>query len=141
MRKGRKMYLIICLITIALVFFTICFFQNKDKRSINIYLIPNGFVGWIEIEYGQSSYPIANKINDKNVFEIPSSGVLRISNKEPEYGWAEDEYYFVDSQGNKIKKLKLNRDFFGKQHEESNGQLTEKFFVGDKQKFNNIQRK
>lgn len=100
----------------------------EDKRPRCIYLIPNGFAGWVEIYYGQDSYSYVEINNNEYQFEIPITGVLKISNNDIEDDCAEEEYYYIDSNGNRIRRLDL-----GDSHrfQESNGTLKERFFVGE----------
>ncbi|MEX2460398.1 MAG: hypothetical protein WD469_03730 [Paenibacillaceae bacterium] len=135
----RNMIILIVSFTVILVIsVTYLHFFRENKRTPNIYLIPMGYVGWVKIEFGQRSFPTIEKRNGHYVFEFPLSGKLKISNEDPEYGWAEDEYFYIDSQGKKVKELQPNVDFFGKNHESRNGLLIEQFFVGNSEEFRNL---
>ncbi|MBB3111314.1 ribosomal protein L37AE/L43A [Paenibacillus phyllosphaerae] len=96
---------------------------SADEEPRNVYLIPKGYTGWIEIHYRQASYPLIEINNNEYVFEIPDSGILRISNKEPHY--EEDEYYYTDSNGRSTCEL-VSRHII----EDSGETLREKFLVG-----------
>ncbi|MFD0589198.1 DUF6843 domain-containing protein [Paenibacillus sp. GCM10027627] len=100
---------------------------EEETRPRIIYLIPNGFVGKIEIYYGKDSYPLIEEQNNEYVFEIPNSGVLKIANQEPDDGWADDQYYYVDLDGNRVEELDLenNHQIF----QEEDGTLKEVIIV------------
>jgi len=63
------------------------------RHSIR-FLIPEDYLGWIEIRYGVSGSPPLPLENGSFVCSIPDSGVLPTSSKLEE-GWATDEYYFL----------------------------------------------
>ncbi|WP_044642720.1 DUF6843 domain-containing protein [Risungbinella massiliensis] len=73
-----------------------------DARPPSVYLIPNGYKGWFYIVYDVPNTPELPKLDDKLEFEIPSNGILKTSTKHTEYGWAKDEYYYVEN-GKRIK--------------------------------------
>lgn len=78
----------------ALLFFSTACVDRKPCR----YLIPHRYVGWVLIELDVDGGTPPREEDGYRVFEIPPSGQLAIPG-EPEYGWARDEYYYVDEQG------------------------------------------
>jgi len=81
-----------------------------DKRSEHIYLIPNDYIGEIDILYNQAEGEHIQRNKGKLVFQIPQDGILKISNKEPEYGWADINYYYVNSSGEIIRELFVGKE-------------------------------
>ena len=59
-----------------------------------MYEIPEGFTGWVLIEFGRTNCPPLSKQDGKLVFKIGSDGRLCTSS-HPEYGWAKDLYCYV----------------------------------------------
>ena len=66
----------------------------EKTRTACIYEIPEGFTGWVRIEYGRTNSPPLIKRDGKFVFQIGTDGRLCTSS-QPEYGWAKDAYYYV----------------------------------------------
>ena len=70
-----------------------------QKRQPDRYLIPQGHTGWVLIEYEVKGTPPAGSENGFNLFKVPRSGRLQTSSPRMQAGWAKDEYYYVDSKG------------------------------------------
>jgi uncharacterized protein DUF6843 len=62
------------------------------------FLIPEGYTGWVRIEFEVRSAPPLPTEGGQYVFTIPSDGVLRTPSAE-QYGWAKDQYYYYSAQG------------------------------------------
>ncbi|KUP23367.1 hypothetical protein [Paenibacillus sp. DMB5] len=113
------------------VYHEIDYYKDYETMPVDtgpqcIFLIPDGFAGPVEIIFGQDSYPYIELINNQYVFEIPVTGVLKVSNKESESGYAEDEYYFIDCSGNRIIRAEVSNHIIT---EFGNGTVKEKFTV------------
>ena len=67
-------------------------------RRPSKYLVPDGFVGWVRIDFRVSDAPPTPIDSGFYVFEIPDDGWVRTSS-DIEYGVATDEYYYVSPQG------------------------------------------
>ena|SRR5579872_2366930 len=75
-----------------------------DFRHPARYLIPDGYVGWVEIKFGQAdASPLAIENGDL-VYRIPENGLLNTSNPL-EYGSAKDHYFYYSLDG-KLRELK-----------------------------------
>jgi len=61
-------------------------------------LIPDGYVGWIEIKYGVKNAPPLAFQEGKLIYEIPDQGLLETSSRM-EDGWAKDEYFYRSQDG------------------------------------------
>jgi hypothetical protein len=61
------------------------------------FLIPQGYVGWVEIEHGEGAPPLEMS-NGVYICRIPASGILQTSSSL-EDGWAKDEYFYYSEDG------------------------------------------
>jgi hypothetical protein len=112
--------------------------RNSTHRSSR-FLIPEGYTGWIRIEFEVQSAPPLSMEGSQYVFKIPSDGLLRTSSAE-QYGWAKDHYYYYSAQG--VHALPDSGPaglIWGKINGEESGasgkRKYEEFFVGAAQKF------
>lgn len=62
------------------------------------YLIPDGYVGWVQIRHNEQGAPPLPFKNGFYLCRIPSDGVLPTSSGL-EDGWARDEYFYYSSDG------------------------------------------
>lgn len=116
---GPLVYL--CLITFVL-----------DARRPVQYFIPNGYVGWIRIEYQiKKASPLPQR-GGYLIAKIPSTGVLRTSSIEAR-GWAADEYYYVTAAGARQKLAVESPTGIGMVHPDGSGR---KLFIGTKGQLN-----
>lgn len=74
----------------------------RDDRRPNRYLIPEGFVGWVRIDYEVGDSPELPIEDGFRLYRIPPTGLLETSSAS-ESGWASDEYYYVDASGEREK--------------------------------------
>jgi len=68
-----------------------------DSRPVSVFEIPDGYQGWVAIEFGRAECPPTPIVDGKLLFRIPSSGYLCTSSA-PTFGVAKDEYWFVGKQ-------------------------------------------
>ncbi|CAM3845938.1 hypothetical protein DEFR109230_14565 [Deinococcus frigens] len=68
------------------------------QRTPDLFLIPQGYAGWILVEYGVEGVPSLELRNGYRVLPIPVGGILKTSS-EQQQGWARDVYKFVDARG------------------------------------------
>src|SRR6266853_4026733 len=62
------------------------------------FLVPKGYVGWIEVKYGEPNSP-ALQMNERTfICQIPDGGLLSTSSPLKE-GWAKDEYFYYSKDG------------------------------------------
>jgi hypothetical protein len=70
--------------------------EVSTHRTPNLYLIPAGYVGWIEIRYNSAgASPLLIQAR-KQVLSLPKTGMLYTSSLQPS-GWAKDEYFYESS--------------------------------------------
>lgn len=62
------------------------------------FLIPAGYVGWIEAKYGEKDAPALLAYGNAFTCKIPESGLVETSSLR-EYGWAKDEYFYYYEDG------------------------------------------
>jgi hypothetical protein len=65
-------------------------------RSTHVYHVPPGYVGWVEIKYGDSTCPPLPVEGDLAVRRVPPSGILCTSTPLRK-GWGSNHYYEVGS--------------------------------------------
>jgi hypothetical protein len=63
-------------------------------RGTQIYEVPEGYVGWAEIKYGDSKCPALPVANGEAIRRVPSSGML-CTNTAFREGWGANHYYEV----------------------------------------------
>jgi hypothetical protein len=113
----------------------------KSTRRASRFLIPEGYTGWVRVEFEVQGAPPLPEEAGQNVLRIPPNGLLRTSSPE-QYGWARDAYYFYSSAG--LRQLPDSGSqslIWGKINGEASGssgrQKYEEFFVGTNQQFKN----
>lgn len=62
------------------------------------FLIPDGYVGWLQLEYGvKDAKPVAVE-DDVKVFKFPKSGTLETSSSGPDRGAAKEYFYYAEDR-------------------------------------------
>lgn len=112
--------------------------KNSAPRSFR-FLIPEGYRGWVRVEFEVPGMPPLPTEAGQTVIKIPPSGLLRTSSPE-QYGWARDIYVFYsnaslqpisDSGPAKLIWGKIN----GEETGSSGKRKYEEFFVGTEQQY------
>src|ERR1035438_392458 len=62
------------------------------------FLVPEGYVGWVLVEYDVKDSPSVSIENEEMVFKLPETGLLNTSSPGPEPG-AENEYFYYAGSG------------------------------------------
>jgi len=117
--------------------------QEQERRPSR-YLIPEGYVGWLRIEFNVEGAPPIPIEDGHYLFKFPPSGLIKTSS-DIEYGWAMDEYYY--SSGDDRRRLK-GSDWGGggmiwggvtgsKQVPQRERTRYAEFFVGTEEQFKN----
>lgn len=112
--------------------------RNTTRRSSR-FLIPDGYTGWVRVEFEVAGAPPLPVEAGQNVLAIPPSGLLRTSSSE-QNGWAKDSYHFSSSAGARpIPDSGPQALIWGKINGEASGssgkRKYEEFFVGTNQQF------
>jgi hypothetical protein len=89
----KKLFLAL-LILLAIISGIAITCYELSLRTPSVYELPDGFTGWVLIEFEKTNYPPVPKQNGKLIFKIGKDGRLFTSSKL-EQGWARDEYYYV----------------------------------------------
>lgn len=140
-RRSARIIIGACSITIAVslsVWFS--FGRETAVHRSSRFLIPDGYVGWVRIEFQVPGTPLLPVEGGQYVFQVPADGVLRTSSPE-QYGWGHDQYYYTS--GNDLHLLATGdaagRLVWGQINGEAGGpaglRKYEEFFVGNVQQF------
>jgi len=110
------------------------------SRISSRFLIPEGYTGWVRVEFEVKDAPPLLVERGEYVLRIPASGALMTSSPE-QYGWAKDSYYFYSGAGSRqIQDSGPDSLIWGKINGEASGSSSgtrkyEEFFVGTNQQF------
>lgn len=112
--------------------------RNSAPRSFR-FLIPEGYRGWVRVEFEIPGMPPLPTEAGQTVIKIPPSGLLRTSSPE-QYGWARDTYALYSSAGLRpIPDSGPARLVWGEINGEETGssgkRKYEEFFVGSEQQY------
>jgi hypothetical protein len=120
----------------------LCFFGCSKQRSACLYEIPEGFTGWVLIEFGRSNCPPLSTKHGKSVVPIGSNGRYCTSS-DLEDGWAKDTYFFVGKSRSEIQAtgwggggLIWGGSTGREQQQGKPDTVYENFFVGTEDQFN-----
>jgi hypothetical protein len=109
------------------------------------FLVPEGYLGWLLLEYNvKGANPVAIE-NDVRVFRFPANGALTTSSAGPERG-SEDEFFFYSSDGGSHE---IPRDYrngkgmiWGQYEGAKNGITCQYgFFVGTEEQYKKFQKR
>lgn len=95
MKRVFILALFICAVT--------CFFLTaclEEKRRPSRYLFPDGYVGWVRIDYNVKDAPALPTEDGFYLLKFPPNGHLQTSTPL-EFGSATDEYFYYSSAGRK----------------------------------------
>lgn len=112
--------------------------QHSIRRSSR-FLIPEGYAGWVRIEFEIQNAPALPVGDNQNILKIPPDAVLRTSSPQ-QYGVAKDSYFFYSTVGlTPLSDSGPGRMIWGKisgEDSASSGRRKfQEFFVGTEQQF------
>ena len=114
---------------------------RHSTRHSSRFLIPEGYVGWVRVEFQVNGAPPLPVEGGEYLFKFPPSGLLSTSSSE-EYGWAKDHYFYYSEKDTRIVRdtgPSSGRLIWGKINGEESGsqgkRKYEEFFVGTEQQF------
>lgn len=126
----KKVFAVLIVTILLLVMLVMLAFKN-----VNVFLLPEGYTGWIQVTYEQEGYPELkregwNFMGRDIVYPIPPSGELKTSSRS-EVGML--RAYYINQDGKRVK-MKDNSLHF---HSGStvNGVVLSRFFVGTREQF------
>jgi hypothetical protein len=141
-RARRPVRILLGLATFALALGLVMWFipraRDTEPRSLRFF-IPEGYKGWVRVEFEVSGAPPLLSEAGQTVLKIPATGMLSTSSPE-QYGWAKDFYCFYSSDGSRpLPDSGSGRLIWGKINGEAVGssgkRKYEEFFVGTSQEF------
>jgi len=107
------------------------------------FLVPEGYVGWLLLEYNVKDAQPAPEKNEIKTFKFPANGVLNTSSAGPQRG-AEDHYFYYSPDGS-LREIPTDyrngKGMIWGQHEGAkNGVFTQfGFFVGIEEQYRKLQ--
>lgn len=75
----------------------------RSTRRPDRYLIPQGYVGWVIVEYNAKGAPPLPLEEGHDLCKIPRDGRLETSSSL-EDGWASDEFFYISAKGRQVIK-------------------------------------
>jgi hypothetical protein len=112
--------------------------RKTNTRSLR-FLIPEGYNGWIRVEFDVPGEAPLRTEGGQIVLKIPSTGLLRTSSPE-QFGWARDAYEFYSAGGVRpVPDSGTGQLIWGKLNGEESGssgkRKYEELFVGTEQQY------
>ena len=112
---------------------------RNSTRPASRFLIPDGYTGWVRIEFEVQGAPPLPMEGGEYILKIPPDGLLRTSSAE-QYGWAKDHYYYYSAQAvHPLPDSGSAALIWGKINGEGSGasgkRKYEELFVGTEQQF------
>lgn len=133
---------LLSILAVTIVVIVILVMVIMNSRRTSIYLIPESYRGWVQIVYNQSGYPEIDKSLTKETFPVGKDGVLRTSTPKVSEGIAEDQYYWINDQG---ERTPLDTQTFihgngvrgesSSEQNEHNKIEAQEFFVGSRDEY------
>jgi hypothetical protein len=140
-RKTRIVLVVATLICVVSIGAWFALSVRHTVRRSSRFLIPEGYTGWVRIEFEVQGAPLLPVDGGQYVLTLGADGSLKTSSLE-QYGWANDSYYFYSSAGTRsISDAGPDCLIWGKINGEAVGssgkRKYEGFFVGTLQQFKN----
>ena len=112
--------------------------RNSTRRPSR-FLVPQGYTGWVRVEFEVPGAPPLPIEAGQYVLRIPADGILRTSSPE-QYGWAKDHYYYDSAQGMRpLADSGPDEFIWGRVNGEASGiagkRKYEEFYVGTEPQF------
>ncbi|WP_110114729.1 hypothetical protein [Bacillus sp. CGMCC 1.16541] len=126
-----RKYLLLIMVFISIIG---CSKSDETARP-SIYLIPDGYKGWVMVEYDKDEGKPTETEGNYTVFSINDQGRAKTKTLLTHEGWATNKYYYVTQSGER-KKLKAGEMIHGASEGNENKNYTiEFFFVGTEDEF------
>ena len=71
---------------------------QEQHRRPSLFLLPEGYEGWVRIDFGVKTAPALSIENGYYSFKFPQTGLIQTSSAFEE-GYAEDKYYYYSEVG------------------------------------------
>ena len=108
-KKGRRKVenkLIEKLLALSFSLFALVGGSNSEKTN-DIYLIPEGYEGYVIAFYNVKGAPKIEREGDYEVHDVNNQGYSVTSTPDMDYGTITDKYYYVDEEG---KRTEINKE-------------------------------
>ncbi|MFZ3265324.1 MAG: hypothetical protein WA172_15070 [Terriglobales bacterium] len=121
----------------------VTFAVHTSRRPSSKFLIPDGYVGWVRVEFQVANAPAVPVERDQYIFRIPPTGILKTSSPE-KFGYGKDEYYYDSSRGLRRLPTEAQNDRLvwgqinGEDIDASGRREYEEFFVGTEEQFKDL---
>jgi hypothetical protein len=123
-------------VAVAILFMLFIFLiATINKNPLHIYLLPENFIGEVEITFDQANYPPLEKGKNTYIYNVPMSGMLKTSSTLKS---GTVEVYYVDNQGH--RKKVSHEEFHGVSTGsggKDNNLTVAHFFIGTKVQYDN----
>lgn len=97
----------------TLKFIVVCFVLKllscSNKPKPEIYLIPSGFTGIVNIIYNQEKGLLEKYSDNKRVYQIPKDGIL-LTQFKAEFGKVERHFFYIDDN-EKLVEIPIIHDY------------------------------
>ncbi len=119
----------------------IAFSIRASNRAASRFMIPDGYVGWVKVEFGVSGAPPLPMENGHYIVRLPGSGVLKTSTPEQPRSGKNSYYYYSDDHRRELPdrasgaRSLIWGQFYGQSFGSSGKHAYEQFFVGTEQQF------
>jgi len=99
-RKPKYSYRIMfSIIAVAVVLGIAIVFLPKSSSTNDIFLIPEGYEGDIQVNYNVAGAAKLEKEGKFDVIPLRADGIYDTSTPDMDYGLVKDQYYYVDQDG------------------------------------------
>ncbi|HKV82822.1 MAG TPA: carboxypeptidase regulatory-like domain-containing protein [Candidatus Sulfotelmatobacter sp.] len=113
--------------------------SRNPEVAISEFLIPNGYVGWIQLECDVKNAPATPVEKGVRVFKFPSSGTLFTSSRVPEKGSEKRFFYYTSARAIKdvLTRYRSGHGLvWGGSYGSEHGVISEfHFFVGTEEEY------
>jgi hypothetical protein len=110
--------------------------SGDDAVSPNLYLIPDGYKGWVRVEFDKDAGMETKSEDGYTVIKVNEEGVSKVKSTVTHEGWATNKYFYV-TEGGERKELTPGEFIHGatEGRESKTNPGEENFFVGTEQEF------
>jgi hypothetical protein len=110
--------------------------SDDDAVAPNLYLIPDGYKGWVQVVYDKDEGQPTGTEGEYTVIKINKDGKSKVKTTFTHEGWATNKYYYVTKNGER-KELKPGEMIHGatEGRESIVNAGEENFFVGTQEEF------
>lgn len=142
-RTTRRLVVAVSLTVLIAITLWVGFGRTAATPRVSKFLIPDGYVGWVKVEFQVPGTPAVPIDGGRSTFRIPAHGLLQTSSAE-HFGSNNDEYFYY-APGDLLRRLSSRGSSGRMVWAHMNGQAGtaaasrdyEQFFVGTEEQFRN----